>query len=157
MNGGVLFITSRILVVDMLANKVPMDLLSGIFVCNAHRVQASSTEAFILRLFRYKNHKGFIRAVTDYPESFLSTNASLEKTLKALWLQHVYIWPRFEKTVSVCFQKAAAKVTEVRIAMTDNMQRIQQSITDILTSCFKELKKTRLSLDVSRLNLGKDM
>ena len=154
MNGGVLFITSRILVVDMLTDKVPMDLLSGIFVCNAHRVQASSTEAFILRLFRYKNRKGFIRAVTDYPESFLSTNSSLEKTLKALWLQHVHIWPRFEQSISECLQQVAAKVTEVRISMTDHMLRIQQSIADILAACFKELKKTRLSLDVSRLNLG---
>ncbi len=37
MEGGVLFVTSRILVVDLLTNRVPIDLVSGILVYNAHK------------------------------------------------------------------------------------------------------------------------
>src|SRR5699024_1779264 len=36
--GGVIFITTRLLVVDMLTKRVPFESLSGIVVANAHRV-----------------------------------------------------------------------------------------------------------------------
>ena len=37
LNGGVLFVTSRILVVDMLTKKLPIHLVTGIVVCKAHK------------------------------------------------------------------------------------------------------------------------
>ena len=37
LEGGVLFITSRILVVDMLTERIPIHLISGILVYNAHK------------------------------------------------------------------------------------------------------------------------
>ena len=74
LGGGVLFITSRILVVDLLKGQCPVDKIAGILVFNAHRyntevvdklvmilycavcrVTDSSTEAFILRLYRQDN------------------------------------------------------------------------------------------------------
>ena len=74
LHGGVLCITSRILVVDLLKKLCPVDKVAGILVCSAHRcattpltpshavlifpfvrVTDSSTEAFILRLFRQDN------------------------------------------------------------------------------------------------------
>ena len=37
LGGGVLFITSRILVVDLLKKQCPVDKVAGILVFNAHR------------------------------------------------------------------------------------------------------------------------
>ena len=37
MEGGVIFVTSRILVVDMLTDKVPTHLITGILVYRAHK------------------------------------------------------------------------------------------------------------------------
>lgn len=37
LQGGVLFITSRILVVDLLTDRVPLDHVTGILVYKAHR------------------------------------------------------------------------------------------------------------------------
>ena len=37
MKGGVLFITSRILVVDLLRKQCPVDKVAGLLVFNAHR------------------------------------------------------------------------------------------------------------------------
>lgn len=42
--GGVKFVTSRILVVDMLLNQTPTHLITGILVCNAHRITAGGQE-----------------------------------------------------------------------------------------------------------------
>lgn len=55
MKGGCFFVTSRILVVDMLCDRIPIDLISGILVYNAHTVIDSCQESFILRMFRQKN------------------------------------------------------------------------------------------------------
>jgi DNA excision repair protein ERCC-4 len=55
LKGGCFFVTSRILVVDMLTDRVPIDLITGILVLNAHQIIDSSQETFILRLFREKN------------------------------------------------------------------------------------------------------
>jgi DNA excision repair protein ERCC-4 len=59
LRGGCFFVTSRILVVDMLTDRIPIDLITGILVYNAHQVIDSSQETFILRMFREKN-KAFI-------------------------------------------------------------------------------------------------
>lgn len=37
LSGGVLFVTSRILVVDMLTKKLPIHLVTGIVVLRAHK------------------------------------------------------------------------------------------------------------------------
>jgi DNA excision repair protein ERCC-4 len=55
LNGGCLFVTSRILVVDMLTDRVPMDLITGILVYKAHQIIDSCQETFLLRMFRQKN------------------------------------------------------------------------------------------------------
>ncbi len=59
MKGGCFFVTSRILVVDMLCDRVPIDLISGILVYNAHTIIDSCQETFILRMYRQKNKVSF--------------------------------------------------------------------------------------------------
>jgi len=54
MKGGVLFVTSRILVVDLLTDRLPTHLVTGIIVYRAHKIVESGQEAFILRLYRQK-------------------------------------------------------------------------------------------------------
>ena len=54
LEGGVLFITTRILVVDFLMDRIPSDLITGVLVYRAHRIIDSCQESFILRLYRQK-------------------------------------------------------------------------------------------------------
>ena len=62
-----LFITTRILVVDMLNSRVRGNQVSGVVVLNAHRVTDMSGEAFAVRLFRMANRRGTVRAFSDQP------------------------------------------------------------------------------------------
>lgn len=55
LEGGVLFISGRILVVDLLKNRVPLNLVSGMLVYRAHSILNSHQEAFALRLYRKTN------------------------------------------------------------------------------------------------------
>lgn len=72
LNGGVLFVTTRILVVDLLMDRIPIKLVTGILVYKAHRTMDSCQESFILRLYRQKNKTGFIKAFSSSPISFKS-------------------------------------------------------------------------------------
>lgn len=53
--GGVISVSSRILLVDLLNKRISPQDISGLLVCHAHRVIETSSEAFILRLFRQDN------------------------------------------------------------------------------------------------------
>lgn len=63
--GGVLIVTSRILIVDLLAERVPVEQVSGVLVANAHRVSETSNVAFILRIIKQRNKQAFVKALSD--------------------------------------------------------------------------------------------
>ena len=63
--------TTRILVVDLLSGRLNGRQVSGMLVLNAHRVAENSGEGFAVRLFRAANSRGFVRAFSDQPVSFL--------------------------------------------------------------------------------------
>ena len=65
-----LFVTTRILVVDMLNSRVLPNQIAGMIIMNAHRVTETSGEGFASRLFRSSNRKGYLRAFSDQPTSF---------------------------------------------------------------------------------------
>lgn len=52
--------------------------VAGILVVNAHTVTDMSGEGFAVRLFRQGNQGGFVRAISDQPQSFA---ASFSKVL----------------------------------------------------------------------------
>lgn len=55
LQGGVLFVSSRILVVDFLKHRIPTPQITGILVCRAYNILESCQEAFALRLYRMEN------------------------------------------------------------------------------------------------------
>ena len=72
MQGGVLFVTSRILVVDMLTERVPIELVTGILVYRAHRIMEACQEAFILRLYRQKNKVSALHLCSILRKQFMN-------------------------------------------------------------------------------------
>jgi len=59
------------------------------------RVTALVLEAFVVRLFREKNKKGFVKAFTDQPEHITSGLSPLKNIMKELQIRNVHIYPRF--------------------------------------------------------------
>uniref|UniRef100_A0A3P8RLI7 DNA repair endonuclease XPF n=1 Tax=Amphiprion percula TaxID=161767 RepID=A0A3P8RLI7_AMPPE len=103
--GGVLFVTSRILVVDFLTDRIPAHLISGILVDRAPKIIESCQEAFTLLLFRQKNKTGFIKAFTDKATAFSSGFCQVERVMRNLFVKKLYLWPRYDELIpcSVCF------------------------------------------------------
>ncbi|KAJ2701794.1 DNA repair protein RAD16 [Coemansia sp. IMI 209128] len=95
--GGLISVTSQILVVDLLNDIVPTELVTGFIVQDANRVTAESTEAFILRMACGRNPQAFVKAVSESPESFTLGFAPLEKIMKVLGLRRVQLWPSVDE------------------------------------------------------------
>jgi DNA excision repair protein ERCC-4 len=99
LSGGVHFITTRILVVDMLKNRIPIDKITGFIILRAHKVLESCQEAFALRLFRQSNKTGFIKAFSNSVQSFTMGFGHVERVMRTLFVKELYIWPRFHSMV----------------------------------------------------------
>jgi DNA excision repair protein ERCC-4 len=141
--GGVLAVTSRILITDMLNDHIPIDMVSGILVNHAHRVHETSTEAFILRIFRQKNKKGFVKAFSENPEDFVHGMWRLEKSMKALYLRRVFLHPRFQVHIMDELQRRGEpNVFSVKVPMTDAVKQIQAAIIECVDACIRELARS---------------
>lgn len=99
-SGGIMSVTTRIFIVDMLSGIVDPSKITGIVVLHAERVNDLSNESFIVYMYRQKNKWGFIKALSDTAEEFSSGFSPLHKKLKDLRLKKILLWPRFHIEVS---------------------------------------------------------
>ncbi|KAJ2555514.1 DNA repair protein RAD16 [Coemansia sp. RSA 1933] len=150
--GGLVSVTSRILVVDLLNGLVPAELVTGVIVHNASRVGEESVEAFVLRLVRQQNTRAFVKAVSDAPEAFTLGFAPLGKTLRVLGVRHVHLWPRFHMAVQRDLADAVA-VAELRQPQTRAMEELQQAVLDCLAAVIGELGSATRLLDAASINV----
>ncbi|KAG7728382.1 hypothetical protein KL948_004249 [Ogataea haglerorum] len=141
--GGILAITTRVLVTDFLGDVLNPELVTGIVILHAERVKEYSSERFIANLYRKKNKWGFIKALSDEPESMGAGFQPLYTRLKYLRLQKVMLWPRFhvDITNSLKSRKLENKVTEINVQMTDYMLKIQTGLLACMEACINELKR----------------
>lgn len=153
LSGGVLFVTSRILVVDMLTKRLPIHLVTGIVVYRAHKIIESCQEAFILRLYRENNKTGFIKAFSDHPQAFTRGFFQVEKVMKNLFVRKLYLWPRFHATVTAFLEKHKPEVIELHLHLTPSMLAIQTAVLDLIDTCLKELKRANPTLDTEELTV----
>ncbi|CAB0034499.1 unnamed protein product [Trichogramma brassicae] len=115
LEGGVLFISGRILVVDLLKNRVPLNLLSGMLVYKAHSILTSHQESFALRLYRKGNKTGFVKAFTNSAIAFTVGMSQVEQVMKRLYVKKLNLWPRFHKTVNTCLAKHKLDLDELTV------------------------------------------
>ena len=111
-SGGIFFITSRILIVDILSGRVPSSSIAGIILLNAHSLSDTSTEAFIVRILRSMNRSLYVRAFSDRPNAMVSGFAKAERTLKCLFLRKLHLWPRFQVRVAIRVFENSAKLSK---------------------------------------------
>lgn len=147
--GGVISVTSRILIVDLLSKLLDPETVTGLIVLHAEKVVATSSEAFIVRVFRQFNKIGFVKAFTDTPEPLISVYSPLGSMLRNLFLRKPSLYPRFHASVAQSLEgKKKADVIELEIPMTDAMIKIQQAVLECVELSISELRKANSGLDL---------
>ena len=104
-------------------------------------VNPASSEAFIARLYREKNKKGFLKAFTDQPEHITSGMSPLRVILKELQLRTVHIYPRFHQEVSESLGRDRS-VLQLSVDMTEYMSEIHVAIVQCMSTTLSELKRS---------------
>lgn len=146
-SGGTFFISSRILVIDMLLERVPYDIVSGIIVYNAHKIQTAHQDVFSLRLYRSNNKKGFIMGISQVAPNFIKGYACLDRTMRTIFAKELFLWPRSRAEIVESLEtRAKPEVIEMRFTMTELMQSIQFAIMDLIGMCLKQMKESNASL-----------
>ena len=144
--GGCVLATSRILIVDLLTGRLAGGSIGGFLVGRAHRVSATSQEAFILQIFRDATRRGgagvgggggagsgsgagaggggggggvgFIKAFSEQADSLASGFSHLSKIMRSLHLRRVFLWPRFHVAVTASLKGHEPEVIEVNQPLT---------------------------------------
>ncbi|RAH76667.1 DNA repair protein [Aspergillus japonicus CBS 114.51] len=148
--GGILSVTSRILVVDFLSKLLDPSKVTGMVVLHADKILATSLEAFILRVYREANKTGFLKAFSDSPEPFTTGFAPLATSMRNLFLRKASLWPRFHVTVAESLEgHRKAEVIELEVPMSDKMRDIQNAVLECVEICIGELKKANTGLDIA--------
>jgi DNA excision repair protein ERCC-4 len=153
LNGGCLFVTSRILIVDILNHRIPLNLVSGLIVCNAHTIVENSNETFIISLLKQKNEKIFIKALSENEFKFVSEFSILQKMMKLMFIENLFLYPRFHEEIILTLEKNQPDVVEVMMKLTNPMKIIQDSIVDLIKTTLNEIKSINADVHLSLLKL----
>uniref|UniRef100_A0A1B0CID9 Uncharacterized protein n=2 Tax=Lutzomyia longipalpis TaxID=7200 RepID=A0A1B0CID9_LUTLO len=153
LEGGIHFITTRILVVDLLKNRIPIEMITGIFVLRAHTVIESCQEAFALRLYRQRNRDGFVKAFCNSAESFTFGYGHVERVINNLYVNELFVWPRFQQLIQVTLKKYEPVIVEFHIKMTPKMTSIQTYILEIMNYLVKEVKRINPNIDMQEVTV----
>lgn len=142
--GGIISVTSRVFVVDLLSGVVDPQLITGIVLLHADRIKETSNESFILTLYRELNQWGFIKALSDEPDFFTKGFQPLYNKLKSLRLSKTFLWPRFHIDVTTSLQQSPnvpSLVTEINVKLSDSMEKIQIALLGCIELCIAELRR----------------
>ncbi|WFD42905.1 DNA repair protein RAD16 [Malassezia psittaci] len=157
MDGGIMSVTSRILIVDMLSKRIPTAKITGIVVLHAERVTAKSIEAFILRIYREQNQDGFLKAFSSNAESLSTGSTTLQSIMGQLRLRNLDIWPRFHQSIDRDLGQHRADVIELHQPSTPAMRSIQSAIVECLEGTLAEVRRSKLADEVDDFSVENAM
>lgn len=123
-------------------------------ILHADKVLATSLEAFIVRVYRQSNKRGFLKAFSDSPEPFTMGFAPLANMLRNLFLRKASLWPRFHVSVAESLEgNRKAEVIELEVPMSDKMREIQNAVLECVEISITELRKSNTGLDMEEWTL----
>lgn len=154
LSGGIHFVTTRILVLDLLKQRVPVARITGIIMLNAHKVLESGQEAFVMRLYRQTNKSGFVKAFSNDAQRFTYGFGQLERIMRNLFVREVQMWPRFHTSVIASLRvRPAPDLIELHIPISPAMERIQTCLLELINTLIKDIKGANATVELSEVTV----
>ena len=114
-HAGAVFVTTRVLCVDLLTGACPGEDVAGLLVLRAHRSTPDGGDAFCARLVRRAAPGAWVRAVSDTPSAFARGFGRAEAVMRALGARRLHLWPRWEAGVKADLAAADARTEVSRV------------------------------------------
>ncbi|CAO4365151.1 unnamed protein product [Caenorhabditis nigoni] len=144
LEGGVQFCSSRVLLVDLLQNRIPVDRIAAIFVYRAHQTLNAFQDSFILRLYREKKPDGMVKAFTDVP-NVLSSLGQLQRLVDRLYIRHVELMPRFSSIIETELNRYQLKTAIFSVDVPTALRRVHRTLIEFIKVCVRDLRTSSLS------------
>ncbi|CAI2341167.1 unnamed protein product [Caenorhabditis sp. 36 PRJEB53466] len=139
LDGGVQFCSSRVLLVDLLQNRISTDRIAAILVYRAHQTLNAFQDSFILRLYREKNPNGMVKAFTDVPNT-LSSLGQLQRLVDRLYVRNVELMPRFSNIIETELQRHQLRTAIFSVDVPTPLRRIHRALIDFIKVCIRDLR-----------------
>ena len=172
--GGLVAASARTLAVDLLSFTGDVDgeksgdcpHFLGLLVYDAHTVSERQGEAFVAQLFRrYRQQRSdqrtWVHAFSDEAEALCRGFHQVERLMRLLGVERLYLYPRFHMDVVASLSAPAGttadvdghassgvEVIELHQPLTSMMRSIQDDLILCLRTCIAELRRSHPSLDV---------
>jgi DNA excision repair protein ERCC-4 len=152
-----LFVTTRILTVDLLSGRLAGADVAGALVLNAHRATDASGEGFAVRLLRGARPGAFVRALSDAPATLAADFARPEKVLTALRIRRLHLWPRFQAAVAADLEARPPELVELALEADAGAAAAYAALAELVDACVKELRRAEPRLDTSDLTASRGL
>lgn len=151
--GGVIILSARVFLMDLLHSRIPIPLVTGVMIQDAQKISEYGVEAFCLYLLRKQNEAAFIKAFSDDPEGLIRGFSKAEKILKTLRISQLFLFPRFHVEINSELSHSRIEIIEISSNLTHRMRMIQMSILGILESSIGDICKDN-SLNTDDFNVS---
>ncbi|ANQ08901.1 DNA repair endonuclease [Plasmodium coatneyi] len=150
---GVYFISSNILLIDMLTFKIIPEIIDGIFLCKNHKLIYNMKEVFITELYRKRNKYGFIKGISNNKR--LVNSQHITNLTQKLSIKKVYCYPRFHKNVHISLNNNFLQPTiyEINMDLPSDVHTMEESLLNLIHYLNLEIKKyhTFTDFDINAL------
>ncbi|CAD2096292.1 DNA repair endonuclease, putative [Plasmodium vinckei brucechwatti] len=138
---GVYFISSNILLIDLLTYKIIPEIIDGIFICRSHKLMYSMKENFIIDLYRKRNKFGFIKGINNNKK--LVKNQQISNISKKLYMKKIYCYPRFHKNIHISLNNKLIQpnIYEINIDLPIVLKKMEDNILNLIHYINIEIKK----------------
>ncbi|EGT51508.1 hypothetical protein CAEBREN_09583 [Caenorhabditis brenneri] len=144
LEGGVQFCSSRVLLVDLLQNRIPTDRIAAVLVYRAHQTLNAFQDSFILRLYREKKPDGMVKAFTDVPNT-LSSLGQLQRLVDRLYVRHVELMPRFSNIIETELNRYQLKTAIFSVDVPTPLRRVHRTLIEFIKVCVRDLRTSSTS------------
>ncbi|KAJ1610324.1 RAD1 and NH2 terminal ERCC4-like helicase domain [Cryptosporidium canis] len=153
--GGIFIVTSRILLTDLLSERLEISSIKGMVVFNAESLNIRNwNDAFILQLYKSKHPNGFIKGISQRPEILNQGYFGPGVAMRYLGTVDLFLYPRTHISVNDSLKYSRGiKVIEKAVRATENFYEIQKCIQILIEKGLHEIFKLDPNIELNLCEL----
>lgn len=153
--GGICIITSRILLTDLLSERLDVSNVDGMIVFNAESLNVRNwNDAFILQLYKSKNPNGFVKGISQRPEVLNQGYFGPGIAMRYLGTTDLFLYPRSHVIVEGSLKLSREiRVIEKAVKATEQFYIIQKCIKILLEKGLNEILKLDPNVEITVCDL----